>query len=141
MIYIKNMANVSYRYYRLSASRKGGTLDPIIGALADKPSDGVSMFKGGTMKHTKGPWKVIGDGHIFDKNDKEVGYCMNAHLEPEMLANAHLIASAPNMLEVLQAGVRTLNEIPITQISGDVHDALSSLCNAMQITIRKTEGK
>ncbi len=80
--------------------------------------------KGKTMKHTKGPWKVGGDGHEHKRADgtpwrqlsiytgdietgKDLEIVCSAEIpkgkgwfDEESRANAHLIAASPELLEV-----------------------------------------
>ena len=60
-------------------------------------------------KHTPGPWVQSGDACIVGPDRKDVAYLTrNTMPNPELRANARLIAAAPNMLEALQA---TLDEL------------------------------
>lgn len=73
----------------------------------------MSEFKG-----TPGPWEVEDNGHFYDINAERgtVGnvcssmswYDNDEHRGPVALANAQLIATAPELLKVLQ---KTMDEI------------------------------
>ncbi len=77
----------------------------------------------GKEKHTPGPWKAhlnvptaVIEGHII-KVDDEIG-CPIASLwvgggtegKPRQIANAHLIAAAPDMLEALEALINDVHQ-------------------------------
>ncbi len=57
--------------------------------------------------HTPGPWRLIQDGPMPDSRsicagDYGIGEVWNLNGNPENLANAHLIAAAPDMLAALE---------------------------------------
>lgn len=64
-------------------------------------------------KHTPGPWKYAGNNgtHSFDQS----GRCIadsprpNGMLDDEGVANAKLIAAAPELLEALRESVKALD--------------------------------
>ena len=62
------------------------------------------------LKHTKGPWRVEAGGIVVGPDDGFVpfggcGCCgspwLNGTTEEEEVANAHLIAAAPELLDIL----------------------------------------
>jgi len=63
------------------------------------------------LKHTKGPWRVEAGGIVVGPDEGFVpfggcGCCgspwLNGTTEEEEVANAHLIAAAPDLLQALQ---------------------------------------
>lgn len=56
-----------------------------------------------TYKHTEGPWKVQGDTYVTI-NSLIIAHCkQDGHTSlDEAMANAHLIAAAPDLLAVLE---------------------------------------
>lgn len=72
-------------------------------------------------KHTPGPWGISGDrfdirgqtpegGAVFVARMYDVPEHPLAPADPEMLANAHLIAAAPDLLQTAEAALETLEE-------------------------------
>lgn len=72
-------------------------------------------------KHTPGPWGISGDRFDICAQSRADGprfiarmYDRPAHplaaADPEMLANAHLIVGAPDLLEAAEAALETLEE-------------------------------
>ena len=56
--------------------------------------------------YTPGPWVQSGDACIVGQGRKDVAYLTrNTMPNPELRANARLIAAAPNMLEALRAAL------------------------------------
>ena len=62
-----------------------------------------------TAQHTPGPWHVNGERSIWAKNDR-VAKMDQADGGGETLANARLIATAPELLKELDNLVRFLSE-------------------------------
>lgn len=65
------------------------------------------------MTHTQGPWSYIGNGDVVAKSDKYCGgekdiASVFLTVNDEDEANARLIAAAPELLEALQAIVKSL---------------------------------
>lgn len=92
-------------------------------------------------KHTPGPWRASGGSltvpkcHVLSGSGK-ASYAL-AHVfgetEVERMANARLIAAAPELLEACKAALPTLaREYPIGK---------SALSKQVQIAIAKAEGK
>lgn len=85
------------------------------------------------MKHTKGPWRVElntcievwnQNTHICDlSGDHE------SHTEVNDLANARLIAAAPDMLEALEVALETLLEQP--DLVGDADMSVRTIKSAI----------
>lgn len=73
-------------------------------------------------KHTPGPWEVgshfVGPLHVMTTKDRhivaQVGNPTHAHTFTQVEANAHLIAAAPEMLEVLH-GVRAFCPVHVQE--------------------------
>lgn len=60
------------------------------------------------MKHTKGPWRTIGETMVYGPDDYCVAVTRSDHWVScrdidECLANARLIAAAPSMLSAIEA--------------------------------------
>lgn len=90
------------------------------------------------MKHTKGPWSVINYRNTSDYTIRQdfKTYGINAKpiitsegLEPENnLANAKLIAAAPEMLEALEDVKDVLDQcFTLIKTSGEAHRALEQI--------------
>ena len=89
-------------------------------------------------KHTPGPWKahlnVLGaviPGHIIKMDDPDEIHRPIASLwegggikgKPEQIANAHLIAASPELLEALKQATKLLSMV----LSEDINDPESEL--------------
>lgn len=93
------------------------------------------------MKHTKGPWKMtMGTKTCAVKQEGSLGYLceMSDYDRGEQVANAQLIAAAPDMLEALQ-------EIMVIAIHLRNQGALAELdagafVERASIAIRKAKG-
>ena len=53
------------------------------------------------MSHTPGPWKVMCGDVVLMRDEREV-VAWVGNIDGQMIDNARLIASAPDMLEVLE---------------------------------------
>jgi hypothetical protein len=98
------------------------------------------------MSHTSGPWKIFeGWGadnrrpvivdSIPDVNGKFVGNCIcyAASTNPDIEANARLIAAAPDLLEALQAIARFYNDEKTTvELAMMMYDARCVALTAIQ---------
>ena len=93
------------------------------------------------MGHTNGPWKKVAGYGCKVINGKEVsGYttkeiCCTSGLpnEEEDLANAHLIASAPELLEALAQLIDRLDfhgGIDLIREEGPIEDARNAIAKA-----------
>lgn len=93
-------------------------------------------------KHTPGPWHIglrqpSSDKFIYGSNGGEVADCnMESNFPEENLANARLIAAAPELLEALRDALGSLIE------ARDEHD-FNSACTIKiaQDAIAKAEGE
>jgi len=68
------------------------------------------------MKHTKGPWVVCYDGNIDSESGRSIcalGFSTYKEYndQPEMKANARLIASSPKMYAALKTIIDQCKEI------------------------------
>lgn len=95
------------------------------------------------MKHTKGPWRVSKNGeinYILADSPYESGRSFfiadiqniadgknNAKLLPQAEANAHLIAAAPDMYELLGTACSMLRKHNEHKIANDIHDLLNKI--------------
>ena len=90
-------------------------------------------------KHTPGPWVQSGDACIVGQDRKDVAYLTrNTMPNPELRANARLIAAAPNMLEALRvarAAIVSLEWVHFNKIAGpgDTFDAWLSDNEALSV--------
>lgn len=89
-------------------------------------------MEGLKVKHTAGPWSVVGG--IVIGNGYELADCRASYVsKDESLANAHLIASAPELLEALK------NIIADDEMrDGDLPQELVNMAKAV---ILKAEGR
>jgi hypothetical protein len=66
-----------------------------------------------TAKHTPGPWR-LSEGYLIGPNDNLIKVCLrensSAHIKDEEVANARLIAAAPELLENLQRIIDRIEE-------------------------------
>lgn len=93
-------------------------------------------------KHTQGPWEVMISGkHVFVNSDDEC-VCIthnNDSLPPEKaIANARLIAAAPELLEACKDMVELLSRF-INETSGDNRGTIVFL-KVIRDAIAKAEG-
>ena len=104
------------------------------------------------MKHTKGPWKYIGwDGQmeIRTEDNQETGIAFLGNREDGAIpngqtrANAHLIAAAPELLEICEYMESILESIPeriLQYIEDDILDE-SIYFLMIKNVIAKAKGK
>lgn len=94
-------------------------------------------------KHTKRPWKIsehldTGESVVRDADDIIVANCgvdqWEHRREPEMKANAKLIAAAPDLLIACKAAFEQLQVYGLVTGEGDLMDTLNN-------TINEAEGK
>ncbi len=84
--------------------------------------------------HTPAPWQVSPYGNITSKSGKIASVeQMPGNYESEKLANAHLIASAPDLLAIL-------NEVCIQHDMG-LNKIEASLYDIANTTLRKAKGE
>jgi hypothetical protein len=82
-------------------------------------------------KHTRGKWRTFqaADGNIYITSDtNDVAVIQTA--TRESIANSHLIASAPLMLEALETALHTLKQISINAVSDNTQRIIQNAINA-----------
>jgi hypothetical protein len=100
-------------------------------------------------KHTKGPWRVVQDtlGSVADANGMTVAqaaqtkpiHCREDH--NERLANASLIAAAPDLLAALESAMRIETLwCPVTGDSDEEASALVAMREMFVAAIAKARG-
>lgn len=99
--------------------------------------------------HTPGPWRVTGPGYIGSTTNGYIPiitpYTDRANRDkhggatPEAMANAHLIATAPELLEALEAAIALFNE-PTRNPSG-YPIGEPSWCPGARAAIAKARGE
>lgn len=101
------------------------------------------------MSHTPGPWKVhhgdfVGGGKYLwvgsgKRIEHEKFYQVHSGnpITEEQLANAHLVAAAPELLTALKQAVRALNEVPGFMVGNTDSYRIASHCDRV---IAKAEG-
>lgn len=95
------------------------------------------------MKHTSGPWHIEHEYNIFSEHQRLVasagGYTTNAdngeHVI-ENMANARLIAAAPELLEACRAAVERFEDI-----DADYDIWSYGTVNELKAAIAKVEGE
>lgn len=89
-----------------------------------------------TTKHTPGPWSVDQDG-VYAANGEQLGVVFSVKSSPnwwsEGVANTNLIASAPELLEALEALVNS--------VEFRIDDPRSKLRDAAKLAITKAKGE
>jgi hypothetical protein len=92
-----------------------------------------------SAKHTPGPWKLSESldeknaltHSVVDSSGFPISYALpNTHALPELMANARLLAAAPDLLE---AAIAALSIISIERPDG-------SICADLIAAIRKAKG-
>jgi hypothetical protein len=89
------------------------------------------------MKHTKGPWKVrsVSQYDVVSK-DEFIVACDNVALpDSECIANAKLIAAAPEMLEALELVLSFVMEV------GNSNPKTRAALNICTAAIKKARGE
>lgn len=80
-------------------------------------------------KHTKGPWK-LSEGYLIGPDDNLVKISLrensSAHVKEEEVANARLVAAAPELLEALLEIIET--EVVLENI--DTRKAMAAITKA-----------
>lgn len=79
-------------------------------------------------KFTKGPWRVFASDEIFS-DEGQVAYMSDDLPVPDTVANAHLIAAAPDIYAALDALVLCINS-GSTVTYGCLNDAKRALSRA-----------
>jgi len=64
------------------------------------------------MKHTPGPWEKVSDTCVTDSDGVMLAEVNYGRPKEEYVANAQLIAAAPDMLEVLSTIINQYTELP-----------------------------
>lgn len=109
--------------------------DAAVVATARSASDSDQLTHA-ALTHTPGPWEVheVIDDYVISRGVRSsvTGKGINTGEDYEMFseADAHLIAAAPELLEVLR-GILSLNGVRIDR----------DLCKAAQAAIAKAEGR
>ena len=92
-------------------------------------------------KHTPGPWVQSGDACIVGQDRKDVAYLTrNTMPNPELRANARLIAAAPDMLEACQIISDCANSAK-GMTAAQVRIALDMAANTARAAIAKATGE
>ena len=96
------------------------------------------------MTHTPGPWKVLGEDVVLECNEKEV-VAWVGDIDGQMINNANLIASAPDMLEALEEVVALTENLPVCPFCGAVKGVQSHrpdcLSHEINAAIKKARGE
>lgn len=96
-----------------------------------------------SAKYTPGPWETAGSGITVWSLDEMVADCSPEDGEiptSERQANARLIASAPELLEALEATVLHV-EMPLSGRDADWHEAGTDILNRARTAIAKARGE
>lgn len=104
------------------------------------------------MKHTKGPWKIethAGNVEVWHQDTHVTTINKNAKASYEItamdVANAHLIAAAPEMLEALEKALHDLEALRLSSDEDDYPLEVVSYLDTYMLTmfsnaIRKAKG-
>jgi hypothetical protein len=76
-------------------------------------------------QHTPGPWELRGGFLIYGGEFGQIANVRAAGIEPEATANAHLIAAAPKMFEVLQQVLDWCASPADTRTTSDIEDIVT----------------
>lgn len=97
-----------------------------------------------TIHHTPGPWRQTGVN--VRAGDALICWATNHHAnaetpEPEKLANARLIAAAPDLLAVLQQIVEDTNKYIESGDFDSFKDWMRANCDDAECAIAKAKGR
>lgn len=108
-------------------------------------------------KHTPGPWELMHTsddwirigGNRLDKGGRFVADCCNGATETlsEDVANAHLIAAAPELLEALDKSAKWIEtakfaaDVMEVEISGKLQSDLKEVLKLNKAAIQKAKGQ
>ena len=100
------------------------------------------------MKATKGPWNVLKGTYDGGRGKKIVGSNDNPHYtitsgtvcdDTETIANAHLIAAAPNLIKVLKMTKGYISKMVVDDIQTAVSPSV--MLDMIDRVINEAEGK
>lgn len=97
-----------------------------------------------TGKHTEGPWGIFASQPILitDKNSREIAYvpvCLMDCDEPQALADARLIAAAPELLDALSDCCVVLESIRFQLLqAGKKSEAVEIVLGKSRAAVAKT---
>lgn len=95
-------------------------------------------------KHTKGKWRIVKNGAELSVMDSKGGYICDVSGEatdPEVLANANILASSTDLLKSLQHAMKFLESLPmgwLGKTTGDVEALNDFYLTAPQALVRAT---
>jgi len=99
-------------------------------------------------KHTPGPWHYSGVDalprvRVNREHSGTTGFliadCNNSHLGGEAVANAKLIAAAPELLEALKGMIHVVRKLPNID-AYPLWEEVETACNAAQSSVAKAKG-
>ena len=95
-----------------------------------------------TAQHTPGPWHVNGERSIWAKNDR-VAKMDQADGGGETLANAQLIAAAPELLEACELALEALTVTAEESVDGSRMAATARVAakRSLRTVIAKARGQ
>lgn len=105
-----------------------------------------TSMEGLKVKHTAGPWRYE-NGCLFSKERRlsiaTVNILGSIETEPEELANAYLIASAPELLEACKRALPWMGKLIASRVHEDCvmpNDAVRTM-EMLEAYIAKAEGR